>query len=70
MNDKGGVQIITTVSDALVKQSLHAGSLAKSIAGEIGGSGGGRPQLAQAGGKDAKKLEEVLENIDRYFKKA
>ena len=64
------VQIIATVSDALVKQGLHAGKLAKSVAGQIGGSGGGRPQLAQAGGKDAGKLKEVFANIDKFIQKA
>ena len=66
----GNVQLITTVSDALVKQGLHAGKLAKSISAEIGGSGGGRPQLAQAGGTDAKKLKDVLANIDKFIQKA
>jgi alanyl-tRNA synthetase len=70
VDPKGNVQLITTVSDALVKQGLHAGKLAKSISGEIGGSGGGRPQLAQAGGKDAKKLKDVLAHIDKFIQKA
>ncbi len=65
--DDDSVQLITTAADALVKQGIHAGNLAKRIAGEIGGSGGGRPQLAQAGGNDAEKLKEVLEHIEKYL---
>jgi alanyl-tRNA synthetase len=61
------VQLVVTASDACVKQGVHAGNLAKSIAGEIGGSGGGRPQLAQAGGKDAAKLKDVLADIEKYL---
>ena len=63
----GSVQLVVTASDACVKQGVHAGNLAKAIAGEIGGSGGGRPQLAQAGGKDAAKLKDVLADIEKYL---
>lgn len=65
--EDGSVQLVATASDALVKKGAHAGNLAKAIAGEIGGSGGGRPQLAQAGGKDAGKLNEIFGNIERYL---
>ncbi len=65
--EDGSVQLVATASDELVKKGAHAGNLAKAIAGEIGGSGGGRPQLAQAGGKDAGKLKEIFANIERYF---
>ena len=61
------VQLVVTASDACVKQGMHAGNLAKAIAGAIGGSGGGRPQLAQAGGKDAAKLKDVLADIEKYM---
>ena len=63
----GSVQLVVTASDACVKQGVHAGNLAKAIAGEIGGSGGGRPQLAQAGGKDAAKLKDILADIEKYL---
>ena len=70
VTDSGSVQLIATVSDALVKAGLHAGKIVKSIAGQIGGSGGGRPQLAQAGGKDAEKLKDVFANIEKIIQKA
>ena len=63
----GSVQLVVTASDACVKQGVHAGNLAKAIAGEIGGSGGGRPQLAQAGSKNAAKLKDVLVDIEKYL---
>jgi alanyl-tRNA synthetase len=63
----GSVQLVVTAADACVKQGVHAGNLAKSIASQIGGSGGGRPQLAQAGGKDAAKLKDVLAEIEKYL---
>jgi alanyl-tRNA synthetase len=63
------IQLIIAVSDSVVKKGFHAGNIAKSIANEIGGSGGGRPQLAQAGGKDVEKLKEVFLKINDYIKK-
>jgi len=66
-NDK--IQLIVAVSDELTKKGYHAGKIANNIAKDIGGSGGGRPQLAQAGGKDIEKLDSVLNNFDEYIKK-
>ncbi len=55
--------VIAAVSDDLVKKGWHAGDLVKTVAAIIGGSGGGRPNLAQAGGKDASKLREALDQV-------
>jgi alanyl-tRNA synthetase len=52
--------LVAAVTEDLVKRGLHAGELVKMIAEPLGGSGGGRPNLAQAGGKDASKMEEAL----------
>jgi alanyl-tRNA synthetase len=52
--------VIVAVTEDLVKRGLHAGELAKHLAAPLGGSGGGRPTLAQAGGKDAARLSEAL----------
>jgi alanyl-tRNA synthetase len=57
--EKGKVQFVVTASDALVKEGVHAGNIAKEIANLIGGSGGGRPNMAQAGGTDFEKLKQV-----------
>jgi alanyl-tRNA synthetase len=58
--------IIAGVSSDLVKRGLHAGTLVKAIAAEIGGSGGGKPTLAQAGGKDPSRLAEALEQVPAW----
>ena len=47
---------------------VHAGNLIKQIAAVTGGGGGGRPEMAQAGGKDASKLDEALELARRLVK--
>lgn len=52
--------LIAAVTDDLVKRGLHAGDLVKTLAEKIGGSGGGRPTLAQAGGKDGSRLPEAI----------
>lgn len=62
------VQLIVAVSDGLTKKGFHAGNIARNIANKIGGSGGGRPQLAQAGGKDIGKLKLVFDNINEFIK--
>ncbi len=55
------VSIVVTVTDDLIKdRSLKAGDLVKEIAALVGGSGGGRPHLAMAGGKDVDKLDDAL----------
>jgi alanyl-tRNA synthetase len=52
--------ILVAVSQDLVKKGVNAGALIKDIASVVGGSGGGRPNLAQAGGKDAHKIDDAL----------
>jgi alanyl-tRNA synthetase len=54
------VNLITAVTPDLIKQGFHAGNLIKQIAAVCGGSGGGRPDMAQAGGKEPGKLAEAL----------
>jgi alanyl-tRNA synthetase len=54
-------QILVAVTDDLTKKGLHAGNLIREIAGKVGGGGGGRPNLAQAGGKDASQLPAALD---------
>ncbi|NLN70277.1 MAG: alanine--tRNA ligase [Chloroflexi bacterium] len=60
--------LIAVVADELVKRRFHAGHLAQKVAKVIGGSGGGRPNLAQAGGKDASKLAEALDQVQVYIR--
>jgi alanyl-tRNA synthetase len=58
--DDGKVGLLAAVTDDLVKKGLHAGKLVGQIAPVVGGKGGGKPTLAQAGGKDPAKLSEAL----------
>ena len=66
VNEEGRPTLIAAVSEDLVKRGLHAGELVKFVAQPLGGSGGGRPTLAQAGGKDARKLEQSLAGVQRW----
>ncbi|MFC0296177.1 alanine--tRNA ligase [Geobacillus jurassicus] len=64
----GKVQLIAAVTDDLVKKGFHAGKLVKEVASRCGGGGGGRPDLAQAGGKDANKVGEALSYVETWVK--
>ena len=58
--------LIVAITEDLTKRGLHAGELARFLAEPLGGSGGGRPTLAQAGGKDATYLEKVLASVQSW----
>jgi len=58
----GKASLVAVVSPDLQKR-LHAGRIIKEVAALVGGSGGGRPDFAQAGGKNAEKLEEALQAV-------
>ncbi len=54
---------LAAVTPDLVAKGYDAGKIVKQVAGVVGGSGGGKPGLAQAGGKDKKKLDEALKLV-------
>jgi alanyl-tRNA synthetase len=58
--------LIATVTEDLVARGLHAGELVKYAAQPLGGSGGGRPTLAQAGGKDPDQIDEALAKAQQW----
>jgi alanyl-tRNA synthetase len=58
-------QLLSVVTADLVKQGYHAGNLVKALAQVVGGGGGGRPDMAQAGGRDVAKLDEALAQVER-----
>jgi len=66
---EGRPVLIAAVSEDLVKQGLNAGELVKYVATPLGGSGGGKPTIAQAGGKDASKLPEALQSVSTWVQK-
>ncbi|HHW42557.1 MAG TPA: hypothetical protein GXX25_01880, partial [Desulfotomaculum sp.] len=55
------VNLVAAVTGDLVLRGLHAGKLVKEIAPIVGGGGGGRPDMASAGGKDPSRLQEALD---------
>ncbi len=60
--------LIAAITEDLIQQGFHAGDLVKKIAQVVGGGGGGRPNLAQAGGKDPDKLAEALDQVPVYIR--
>ncbi|HQD51435.1 MAG TPA: alanine--tRNA ligase, partial [Defluviitaleaceae bacterium] len=63
------VSFVVMATEDLVKKGVHAGNLIREIAQIAGGSGGGRPNMAQAGGKDLSKIDEALNRTEEILKK-
>ncbi|UCD97600.1 MAG: alanine--tRNA ligase [Chloroflexota bacterium] len=59
--------LIAAVTEDLLPRGLHAGELVKYAAVPLGGSGGGRPTLAQAGGKDPEQLDNALAKAHEWL---
>lgn len=66
---EGKVNFSVMISKDKVKDGYHAGKLIKEIAAIAGGGGGGRPDMAQAGGKKPEMLKEALEAVEELLKK-
>jgi alanyl-tRNA synthetase len=60
--------IITAVTQDLVPHGIKAGNLAGFVARQLGGGGGGKPTIAQAGGKDPSKIEAALASVSVWIK--
>lgn len=69
-SEDGKVTLVASFSKEVIAKGLQAGKFIGAIAKICGGGGGGRPNLAQAGGKDASKLPEALEAAERQLKTA
>jgi alanyl-tRNA synthetase len=67
--DDDKVTLLAGVTDDLIKKGLKAGDIVKEIAPIVDGGGGGRPQMAQAGGKNPKKIGKALEKANQIIKK-
>lgn len=63
----GKVYWVVSVADALTKKGIKAGDLVKNLAQQTGGNGGGRPQFATAGGKNAEPIDEALQSVNAWL---
>jgi len=59
-NQDGKVNMVAMATDGAVKAGAHAGNLIKGIAALVGGGGGGRPNMAQAGGKNPAGIKDAI----------
>ena len=59
----GRVQLVACVAKGIAGKRVHAGNLVKQVAQQVGGGGGGRPDMAMAGGRKPEKLAEALESV-------
>ena len=59
----GKVNLVAMATDGAVKAGVHAGNLIKTVAPIVGGGGGGRPNMAQAGGKLPDKIGQAVETV-------
>jgi alanyl-tRNA synthetase len=62
MPEEGKVALIVGVTKDLTAK-VHAGRLIQALAKQVGGTGGGRPDLAEAGGKDTSSLKNALQSV-------
>jgi alanyl-tRNA synthetase len=63
------VNLVASVSKDLTKR-FHAGNIIKELAAMVGGGGGGRPDFAQAGGKDPAKIDDALQRAEEIVRRA
>ncbi|MBR1899786.1 MAG: alanine--tRNA ligase [Lachnospiraceae bacterium] len=63
----GKVQLMATATEGVMKRGAHAGNLIKGIAKLVGGGGGGRPNMAMAGGKDASGVDAALAEAEKVL---
>ncbi len=65
---EGRVNLVAMITRDLAGR-VHAGDLVKAVAAIVGGTGGGRPEVAQAGGKDPQKLDAALTEVPRLLQR-
>ena len=59
----GNLPIVSHVSSLAQKEGIRAGDLVKAVSAILGGSGGGRPEMASGGGRDVSKIDEALAKV-------
>ena len=63
-NTNGKITFVAMASKGALEKGIHAGKIIKEITALCGGSGGGKPDMAQGGGKDASKIDDALAKVD------
>lgn len=66
--NNGKVNIVAGVTNDLIKSGYHAGNIVKEVATRCGGGGGGRPDMAQAGGKNPEQIQGALDFVPQFLK--
>jgi alanyl-tRNA synthetase len=66
--EDGKAMLICGVTDDLTDR-FHAGEIIKQLSAKVGGKGGGRPDMAQGGGPDSDRIQEVLESVFKILEK-
>ncbi|MBN1621419.1 MAG: alanine--tRNA ligase [Endomicrobiales bacterium] len=62
------LSFVVSITGDLVKSGYNAGKIAKNIAAQVGGSGGGKPDFAQGGGKEVSKFSNIIKNLSEIIK--
>ena len=65
---EGKVSLVAMASKDTIEKGIHCGKIIKEIAKITGGDGGGRPDMAQAGGKNPKRLDEAIKKVIELVK--
>lgn len=65
----GKVSLLSMATEQAIKQGAHAGNLIKEIAALVGGGGGGRPNMAQAGGKNPEGIDDAIRQVKETLRK-
>ena len=63
----GKVNLVAMATEEAMKKGAHAGNLIKAIAGKVGGGGGGRPNMAQAGGKNPDGIDAAIAKVSEVL---
>lgn len=63
-NTDGKITFVAMAAKSAVEKGVHAGKIIKAVTAAAGGSGGGKPDMAQGGGKDASKIDDALAVVD------
>ena len=67
--DAGSVSFGCYCAPEAIKRGAHAGNIVREVAAICGGRGGGRPDLAMAGGKDLSRVDDAINSVDDILEK-